>query len=117
MTGKRKPPSIEAVLEKACDIGCEKAKIIDTSTVTVEKWVRWKCLYGCPFYSRDGFHPPFAPIVNETREVLREYTKAILLRRPKGKILTDIAVRLGAEAYKMGFYIAFAVTALPSNAG
>ena len=83
----------------------------------VEKWVRWKCLYGCPFYNKDGFHPPFAPGVDETKEVLNEFSKAILLKGPKGKELTDIAVRLEGEAYKMGFYKAFALTALPSGDG
>lgn len=115
--GNKTPPTIEAVLERARAIGCEEAKIIDTSTVIVEKWVRWKCLYGCPFYNKDGFHPPFAPGVDETREVLGEFHKAILLKGSKGKILTDIAVRLEGEAYKMGFYKAFALTALPSGAG
>ena len=110
-------PPVESVLEKAYAIGCEKAKIIDTSTVIIEKWTRWKCLYGCPFYNKDGYHPPLAPSVEETKEVLGEYTKAILLNGPKGKALTDIAVRLEGEAYKMGYYKAFALTALPSSAG
>jgi hypothetical protein len=114
---KKTPPAIEAVLEKAYAFGCEKAKIIDTSTVIIEKWTRWKCLYGCPFYNKDGYHPPFAPSVEETKEVLGEYTKAILLNGPKGKELTNVAVRLEGEAYQMGFYKAFALTALPSGSG
>jgi len=116
-TERKTSPSIEAVIDKAYTLGCEKAKVIDTSTVIVGKWVRWKCLYGCPFYNKDGFHPPFAPGVDETREVLSEYSKAILLKGPKGKALTDIAVRLEGEAYQMGFYKAFALTALPSGDG
>ena len=115
--GKRTIPSIEEVVDKAFELGCEKAKIIDTSTVIIEKWVRWKCLYGCPFYNKDGYHPPFAPGVEETKEVLSEYTKAILLNGPKGKAITDVAVRLEGEAYQMGFYKAFALTALPSGSG
>ncbi len=46
-----------------------------------------------------------------------EYTKAILLSGPKGKVITDVAVRLEGEAYQMGFYKAFALTALPSSSG
>ena len=114
---KKNTPAIEAVLEKAYVFGSEKAKIIDTSTVIIEKWTRWKCLYGCPFYNKDGYHPPFAPSVEETIEVLGEYTKAILLNGPKGKELTNVAVRLEGEAYQMGFYKAFALTALPSGSG
>lgn len=111
----KNPPSIEAVLEKAFGLGIEKAKIIDISTVVVEKWVRWKCLYGCPFYDKDAYHPPIAPDINETRQVLSEYKKAILLNSSKGKALSDIALRLEGEAYRMGYYKAFALTALPSG--
>ncbi len=114
---KKTRPSMEAVVEKAYALGCRKAKIIDTQTVITQKWVRWKCLYGCPFYNKDGYHPPLAPGVEETREMLGEYTQAILLNGPKGKALTDAAVRLEGEAYKMGFYKAFALTALPSGTG
>ncbi len=114
---ERKPPSIEAVIDKAYALGCEKAKVIDTSTVVVKKWVRWKCLYGCPFFNKNEFHPPFAPSIDETREVLTEYSKAILLKGPKGKTLTDIAVRLEYEAYQMGFYKAFALISLSSGSG
>lgn len=112
---RKNPPSIEAVLEKAFGLGIEKAKIIDTSTITVEKWVRWKCIYGCPFYNKDAYHPPIAPDIDETRLVLGEYSKAILLNSAKGKALSDIAIRLEHEAYHMGFYKAFALTALPSG--
>jgi len=48
---------------------------------------------------------------------LGEYTKAILLNGPKGKELTNVAVRLEGEAYQMGFYKAFALTALSSGSG
>lgn len=114
---QKRSPSIEAVIEKAFALGSEKARIIDTSTIVVEKWVRWKYLYGFPFYNQHGYHPPVAPSVEETKEVLGTYTKAILLNGPKGKEITDIAVRLEGEAYKMGFYKAFALTALPSGGG
>lgn len=94
-----------------------RAKIIDTSIVIIEKWVRWKCLYGYPFYNKDGYHPPFAPGVEETKEVLGEYTKAILLNGSKGKEVTNVAVRLEGKTYQMGFYKAFVLTALPSGSG
>jgi hypothetical protein len=117
VTENKRSPSIELVIDRAYALGCEKAKVIDTSTVIVEEWVRWKCLYGCPFYNKDAYHPPFAPDVNETRKVLGQYTKAILLNGTKGKAITDIAVRLEGEAYQIGFYKAFALTALPSGGG
>lgn len=107
--------SHEAVLAKALELGAEKVKIIDTRTVVVEKWVRWKCLYGCPMYDHDAYHPPAAPDAEETRQMLAEYSRAVLLCGPKGRQLTDIAVRLEGEAYRMGYYKAFAMTALASG--
>lgn len=110
-------PSAEYLLSRATELGAQKAKIIDTDTIVVEKWVRWKCRYGCPMYEKDAYHPPNAPGVEETKEMLREYKTAILLNGPDGKKITEIAVQLEGEAYHMGYYKAFAMTALPSDFG
>lgn len=107
--------TMEQLLKRALELGAENAKIISTHTVVVEEWVRWKCRYGCAFYEKDGCHPPVAPDAESTRKVMREYSKAVLLRGPKGKQLTEIAVRLEGEAYHSGFYKAFALTALASG--
>jgi predicted metal-binding protein len=103
---------MENLFKRALELGAEKAKIIDTETVVVGEWVRWKCLYGCPMYAKDGFHPPIAPDAESTKRVLREYTKAILLNGPNGMTLTEAAVKLEGEAYHRGYYKAFALTAL-----
>lgn len=100
------------LVKRALELGAEKAKIIDTETVVVAEWVRWKCLYGCPLYAKDPFHPPVAPEAESTRKVLGEYTKAILLNGPHGQTLTEAAVKLEGEAYHRGYYKAFALTAL-----
>jgi hypothetical protein len=106
---------LEDVLTKAFELGAEKAKIIDTNTVVIEKWVLWKCRYGCNLYKKDAYHPPLAPDVESTKEVIQEYSKAILINGSKGKKLTEIAVRLEGEAYNMGYYKAFALTSLSSG--
>lgn len=108
---------MEELLQRAFELGVEKAKIIDTRTIIVEEWVRWKCLYGCPFYDKDAFHPPFAPDAESTKRVLKEYDKAILLNGPEAKPLTEAAFKLEGEAYTKGYYKAFAFAALPLAAG
>lgn len=108
---------MEALRRRALELGAEKAKIIDTNTIIVEEWVRWKCLYGCQFYNTDAFHPPYAPDAESTRKVLNEYKKAILMNGPDANPLTAAAIRLEAEAYANGYYKAFAFAALPSAAG
>jgi hypothetical protein len=106
---------LETLRRKALELGADKAKIIDTRTIVVEEWVRWKCLYGCPLYGKDAYHPPCAPDAASTKKVLTEYSKAIFINGQKGKALTEAAVRLEGEAYQTGFYKAFALTALSSG--
>jgi len=108
---------MEYLLKRALDLGAEKAKIIDTETVVVAEWVRWKCAYGCPLYDKDAFHPPFAPDAESTKKVLGEYTKAILLNGPNGQTLSEAAVKLEGEAYHRGYYKAFGLTALVPSGG
>lgn len=107
--------NMERLLKRALELGAEKAKVIDASTVVVEEWVRWKCAYGCAFHGKDAYHPPCAPDTESTKKVMKEYSKAILMNGAKGKGLTEAAVRLEGEAYHMGFYKAFAMTALSSG--
>ena len=111
------------IVERAIQLGAEKAKVIDTDSVVVEKWVKWKCVYGCPMYGKDGYHPPMTPEINEVKEVMGEYAKAVLFNGENGRLMTEIACRLESEAYHSGYYKAFALTALSggteggSNAG
>jgi predicted metal-binding protein len=106
---------LEYLLKRALQLGAERAKVIYTDTIVVEEWVRWKCQYGCVLYEKDAFHPPYAPDAESTKKMIKEYSKAILMNGPKGKPLTEAAVRLEGEAYKMGYYKAFALTALSSG--
>ncbi len=108
---------MDHLLKRALELGAEKAKIIDTETVVVGEWVRWKCLYGCPLFAKDPFQPPVAPDAESTKKVLREYTKAIMLNGPNGQTLTEAAVKLEGEAYHRGYYKAFALTALVPSGG
>lgn len=103
---------MEYLVRRALELGAEKAKVIDVETVVMAEWVSWKCQYGCPLFEKNPFHPPFAPEVESTKKVLKEYTKAILLNGPDGETLTEAAVKLEGEAYHRGYYKAFALTAL-----
>ncbi len=108
---------MEYLLKRALELGAEKAKIIDTETVVVAEWVRWKCQYGCPLFEKDPFHPPVAPDAESTKKVLGEYTKAIFLNGPNGQTLSEAAVKLEGEAYHRGYYKAFALVALVPSGG
>jgi len=105
------------LIKKAVELGVEEAKIIDSSTISVAEWVRWKCQYGCPFYDKDSLHPPLAPNAEETKKVLQEYDKALLLNGSNGPELSKKAIKIEHEAYTSGFYKAFALIALPFGEG
>lgn len=104
--------TLDGLVARALELGAKNAKIIDTDSIVVQKWVKWKCVYGCPMYEKDGYHPPFTPDLDEVREVLAEYARAILLNGADGRLLTEAACRLEGEAYKAGYYKAFALSAL-----
>gem|GEM_PF-642222 len=65
--GAGKGNSMEDFVNKAVELGAEKAKLIDPNTIVVEEWVRWKCMYGCQFYDKDAYHAPFAPDAKSTK--------------------------------------------------
>ncbi len=104
------------LLDKALELGADRAKLIDVDTVVVEEWVLWKCQYGCLLFNKDMLHPPCSPGVESTSKVLSEYKKGILLNSPKEKELSRIALKLEGEAYHRGYYKAFAMIALSSAA-
>ena len=118
-SGRRegKGDTMEGLINRAIELGAEKVKCIETDTIVVEEWVRWKCMYGCKFYEKDAYHAPFAPDAESTKKVLREYTKAILLNGAEAKTVTEAAIKLEGEAYDQGYYKAFAFAALPLGPG
>ena len=109
--------TIDDIAARALEMGAKKARVIHTDSIVVEKWVKWKCVYGCPMYGKDGYHPPMTPEIDEVKEVMGEYSRAILLNGEDGQLLTEIACRLEGEAYHNGFYKAFALTALSAGTG
>ncbi len=112
---KAKTKTRQGFLQKFIELGVREARIIDPKTVETASWVRWKCQYGCQLYEKDAYHPPCAPPAESAKKVVKEYRKAILVNGPKGKELTEAVVRLEGEAYRLGYYKAFAMTALSSG--
>ena len=76
-------PDLERELEKLNGLTAERgaiAKIISPEDIVVSQWVRFKCRYGCKGYGKHFGCPPYAPTLEETRNMVREYSTAVLLR-------------------------------------
>ncbi len=51
-----------------------------TQDIVVAEWVRLKCLYGCSRYNRSWCCPPATPEPAQVRQILAEYSQALLLQ-------------------------------------
>jgi predicted metal-binding protein len=52
---------------------------LSTRDISVAQWVRLKCKYGCKKYGTSWCCPPETPSPDETKALLSEYSKALLL--------------------------------------
>ncbi len=68
------------LLDLARGRGAAKARIIDPARVIVSQAVAFKCRYGCPEFGRWRTCPPHSPTPDQTRRLLAEYQRAILIR-------------------------------------
>lgn len=104
---------------------------INTDSIVVAEWVRYKCRYGCPNYGRVLSCPPFSPSPEETKRLLSEYTTAVIVhsqsspepgRTPaqqhrhvnmcRDKLHSSV-IEMERAAFLAGYYKAFALGATP----
>lgn len=101
------------LIKKAVELGCEQALLISTKTVAVRQWVQLKCKYGCEEYGKKLTCPPHAPSYKETKGILREYNKALLLHGHLSWQMRYITAEIEKKAFAAGFYKAFGFGAGP----
>jgi predicted metal-binding protein len=102
----------------------DEALLINTEDIAVAEWVRLKCKYGCKKYGRSWCCPPETLTPEQARQVLAEYTKAILLsgtvtrtefykdnnqKRRKQVIAWKGSVAIERHLFLLGYYKAFAL--------
>ena len=101
--------------QRALALGAKKAKIITAATIKTAAWVRYKCQFGCSGFGMCLTCPPYAPGPKETREIIANYKKALLIHTPSGwkADISEIVSKLEKEAFLAGFYKAFGMGAGP----
>jgi predicted metal-binding protein len=86
---------------------------VDPRAIRVYAWPRFKCQYGCPRYGKNYTCPPFVPALSSVRELLSEYSQALLFCFEGYSTTADFAGMQEAarsverEAFRMGHYKAF----------
>ncbi|MCO1600631.1 DUF2284 domain-containing protein [Desulfosporosinus nitroreducens] len=86
---------------------------IDKANIQVVDWTDLRCQYGCDRYG-DGHCPPNSPSPQKTREVLKDFSYALLLEgEPPGKVFQRKVLDAEREGFLAGFHKAFAYWAGP----
>ncbi len=86
---------------------------IATETIQVADWTDLRCQYGCDRYGQ-GHCPPNSPTPQKTRDVLKDFSHALLLEgEPPGKRFQSRVLDAEREAFLAGFHKAFAYWAGP----
>ena len=101
------------LIKKAIELGCKHAAIIDTGTIAVARWVQLKCKYGCEEYGKKLTCPPHSPSYEETKEILKEFKKTLLLHGHLSWQMRYIVSEIEKLAFSIGFHKAFGLGAGP----
>ena len=78
----------DEITEMALSSGAYIVSPISIDDVVVANWVRLKCQYGCPSYSKKLSCPPYSPTPEDTRKVLQEYSRAYLIGYEGSKLFS-----------------------------
>ncbi len=121
------PDALDEINRMVREQGFREALVLRTPEIVTARWVGLKCRYGCANYGTNWCCPPAAPDLRATRELLSEYSIALLLlgratnehfyRNSTVKRRRQIrqwksTVSLERKLFLMGYYKAFG---LPSE--
>jgi predicted metal-binding protein len=97
------------------DRGVTDFRWIDPGEIVTGQWVRMKCMFGCGNYGKHACCPPNVPPVAECRQMLSEYTAAVIFhfpltckdpddRRTWSKKMNETLLKIEKEVFLRGYY-------------
>lgn len=96
-------------------LGFGNVRPIDVDSVPVAEWTRLRCRFGCDGHGKPQC-PPNSPPPEKTREVLKEYSRALLLEgEPPTRDFQLKVLEAEKAAFTAGFYKALAYWAGPCS--
>lgn len=107
--------SNQELIQEALRLGCTKAKVILTKTISMANWMKLQCQYGCSHYGSLLTCPPYAPNAEEMSEVLVDYEKALLINADSETNIRETVIHLENLLKEKGFGKAFALSAQPCD--
>jgi predicted metal-binding protein len=112
------PDDVEKFAALAIARGATGARVIAARDVAVREWVFLKCKFGCEGYGQCYTCPPNSPAPEQTRRLLAEYERALLVHhaaaarpaRPRRLLnLSKLVAEIERTAFLDGFYRAWAM--------
>lgn len=101
-------------IQTAKDQGFRTAVLLNSSEIVTEPWVALKCQFGCEKYGKGLQCPPFSMEVEKTRELLKSYTKCLLVEStPPGAQFHKKLLALERAAFLQGKHKALVFGAGP----
>lgn len=105
----------DVAIREGKQYGINEAMVIYTSKIDVRDYVLLKCKFGCTKYGHSHNCPPKTPTPDETRKILSEYKKAILIGGEvmgiKGQVkITEGILAIERALFLKGYYKAFGLT-------
>jgi predicted metal-binding protein len=118
--------AIKRIEEMAGDHGFGDFKWINPKEIVTGRWVRTKCVYGCPSYGKKACCPPQVPSMDECRNLFNEYQKGLFfhlakklkdpkMRYPWTREINKKALAFERDVFLMGFHKAFIFVPSPCN--
>ncbi len=107
--------SNQELIQQAIDLGCTKAKVISTQSISMGHWMSLQCQYGCSQYGSVLTCPPHTPNTDEMAEILAEYEKALLINASPETNVREIGIHLEKYLKDKGSNKAFALCAQPCD--
>ncbi len=96
-------------------LGFRRVKPVPVDMIHVPGWPDMRCRFGCSRYGSPHC-PPHSPSPKKTKEIMEDYTSAILLEgEPPTKEFQLRVLKAEKEAFTLGFYKAFAFWAGPCS--
>ena len=102
---------LEEISTLAIQNGAKDAKLININQVVVADWVYWKCKFGCPHYGKTLTCPPYSPKPQQTRELLKGYKHALLLKYDSSQDPNKLLFEIEREVFLRGQYSALGLGA------
>lgn len=104
----------EDICYRAYDLGFIRAEPLPAANIVTASWPGLKCRFGCEKYNTNLKCPPFGLDHNQTEQLLKEYSHAIILEgAPPGREFHNMLLDLEKQAFLDGYHKAFVFIAGP----